>query len=414
MSKQTQKQTMRFSHSFMRVMNQMHNKIADFIINCNYYSAQNFQLIDNYVYDTSSVNYLTFRNDGTISFLPAGKELKYNDLGEWSRDGRQSGRPAKVIRKIFTKRALSLFTDKDFEQFALQYQAKGAAKDFTFSILDNSHIKETYDAERSVDCGASLNGSCMNGDGKYLDLYENCPHLRIITLRDSDNLLAGRALLWTLPNGKQLMDRVYVSEERLYDLFLDFADQNKFTRKVSYKSYSDKTSFTDDNGETTYKATFKIKTDTEFDYYPYIDTFTYGGYGYITNDADNGCEFEYSNTDGTRYGDNCETCAVSGDRISSDDARYIDRGEYADQIIHYDRSVCDVDGNWWYEDDSDIVEVNGKHYPKGHNDIVFIEYDEEYHHIDDCVEDYDGCWILLNDAYKVNGEYYHEDLVEKC
>src|SRR5690606_2520107 len=90
------------------------------------------------------VNYLTMREDCMMSFLPAGKPLLLNDNGEWKREGRQTGKMNKVSKKIWTKQALDLLTDKDFEDFANLCKGE-VIKDYTFDIVDGDDIPETYD-----------------------------------------------------------------------------------------------------------------------------------------------------------------------------------------------------------------------------------------------------------------------------
>lgn len=127
-----------------------------------------FQQAYELIVTLSEVNYITFRTDGSISYLPNGKEHKQSVSGDWSRDNRQHGKAAKIIRKLFTKNALRLFTDKDFEVFSNFYKSSFSDNGYKLELLPRNKIKSIYDANLE-DGGGTLNGSCMNGDSSYLD-----------------------------------------------------------------------------------------------------------------------------------------------------------------------------------------------------------------------------------------------------
>lgn len=376
---------------------------------------------------TDEVNYITYRSDGNISFLPAGKEHIVNDDGTWSRTNRQDGKPARVIRKLFTERALKVLNDKDFEIFNNRYKSKYCVDGYTFRLLSNEDIPDVYCMDRE-DGGASLNSSCMNGDVDYLDIYKYCNKLQILILI-KDDLLAGRALVWSLDDNITLMDRVYVSNDHLYDLFLDHSKEQGWWRKQDYKSYSNKRDFVTPDG-CLVTRTFKVFTDTDHEQYPYIDTFTYGGNGYLVN-SNSDYVYEYTNTDGTRDGDDNAGRVydeINDEYIDEESAVYIEYGdrEYRGRTCHIDNCVS-VNGEWYYEDDSNIVEVDNTWYRKDDENICYI--DGEYYHIDDCVinvctdewalsddcvwSEYSDGYILKSEAYKCGDSYYHEDDVEK-
>jgi hypothetical protein len=328
---------------------------------------------------------------------------------------------------LFTKNALSLLKDNDFEIFNNKYKAKYSMNGFVFEIMPNKRIPHVYDMEL-YDGDSSLSGSCMNGDSNYLEMYANCKHLRILTLI-KDEKLAGRALLWNLQyEGQDIvsMDRIYVAQDHLYDAFINYAKQNNMWHKLDYKSYSNKRDFINENGAGI-SYTFTVYTNTDFEEYPYIDTFTYGGDGYLTNSS--GRDYEYNNTDGTREGDNIRIDEITDERISDEDAIYIDRGRYRDRTTHVDNAVRDVNDNWWWSEDDDIVKIGGDWYPKDSDSIIYVDSNDEYYLMDDCCysdkdeqwylsgdcvySDYSETYILKSEAYKCGDNYYHEDDVEK-
>lgn len=407
-----------FSKSFIEFLRDSECKIANIL-----YRLHNKQY-DSLIITSAEINYLTFRNDGTISYLPAGKELKYNDDGQWARDGRQNGKPAKVIRKLFSARAQKMFKDADFECFTNAYKANFNEDGYTFELLPNNQIPSVYEMDRGIGEG-SLNNSCMNGDYEYLDIYKNCDKLQILILKNKAGLLCGRALIWTISADITLMDRVYVTQDFMYDKFLSYAN-GKYWRKRDYKSYDNKTTFINLLGEEI-NRTFTIYTETDFDYYPYIDTFQYGGDGYLTN-CDN-AEYTYCCTGGEREGGEDDHSGevyddINGEYISEDDAIYIESGDrcYRDRYCHVDNCV-QVNDTWYYEDDSNIVNVGGEYYTTDSSEI--IEINGDYHLLDDCTyckrdgEYYlsDDCVyceddeedVLREDAIEIGDKWYHTD-----
>ncbi len=375
----------------------------------------------------SELNYITFRQDGTISYLPAGKECKYNDDNEWSREGRQNAKPSKVIRKILCDRLQKKFKDSDFECFTNSYKANYSNSGYTFELLPSDQIPDVYEMDRGEGEG-SLNGSCMNGDSSYLDIYKCCEKLQILVFKNKEGLLCGRALVWQLSDTITFMDRIYVSQDFMYENFLGYAKSQNWWRKEHYKTYDYKSQFIDSEGNAISKK-FVIYTDTDHSEYPYIDTFQYGEDGLLSNEDD--YTYTYNCTGGEREGDNEEDDHdgetyddLAYEWIRNDDAVYIENGErrYRGLTTHIDNCVV-VGDEWYHENDSNIIEVGGKWYDKDDSDIC--EVDGEYHLLEDCTySEYDNCYylsedcvysechqtdILTSDSVEVEGEYFHSD-----
>lgn len=244
---------------------------------------------------TEEVNYITFRDDGTISYLPGDKEPKFTPDGRWwLRDGRQNGRPAKIIRKLFTEKALKRFKDSDFECFSNSFKSK-FCKGLIFQLLPNEKIPDVYDMALAKLKG-TLFTSCMNGRGKFMDIYKYCESLRILILKNKDGLLCGRALIWKIGD-ITLMDRIYVTDNFMYDCFITYAIQHRWWYKKHFSTWENKQTFINSEGQEVQKQ-FMVYTKTKFESYPYIDTFTYGDYGSLNNYGD-GC-YQYLDTSGSR------------------------------------------------------------------------------------------------------------------
>jgi hypothetical protein len=87
------------SSSFRKFLHDSDNRVAQFIMRGIYYEGWGYPA-SRLMIKTDEVNYLTLRDDGTISYLPKGKEHKLTDDGRWARDGRQNGAPQKIIKKL--------------------------------------------------------------------------------------------------------------------------------------------------------------------------------------------------------------------------------------------------------------------------------------------------------------------------
>jgi hypothetical protein len=416
------------SKSFRKFLNDSDNRVAYFLMRAIYYQGWDYKA-HRLMIRTDEVNYLTLRDDGTISYLPKGKEHKLTDDGRWARDGRQNGTAGKIIKKIMTPRAVKLFKEAEFTNFVNQYKAACDAECKEFAIHPNIDIPNIYCMNRE-EGHAGLNDSCMNGDEEYLEIYTKCPHVRILTMMNKEGRLAGRALLWNTEDGV-LMDRVYVAKEHYYDMFVEYAETNGFIRKVEYKSYRDKDRYVKDGN--VFRKAYKIQTPTDFCYYPYIDTFSYGGDGFLCNAHDfSDIQYEYSSTSGNREGDDYEECARSNRRYHEDELRYIEYGDYAGEHIHQDYAVyCQTDSSYYYEgsdlivylesrgnyyrsDDDDIVEINGDYYHTNYDEVRFVDSTGEWHLDEDVVWcDHKDAYLLLEDAVRTpDGDIFHKDDIE--
>lgn len=400
-----------FSESFIDFLYKISNesKIARLILACRQARRDGFYYLYNAALKMDEINYITYRNNGLISYMSTDRLQGFNDDGTWSREGRQEGRPARIMRRIFTNNALKCLKDSDFEIFNNKYKSQYSTDNFLFEVRPASDIPDVYCMNR-MSGGSSLNGSCMNDDRAYLDIYKECKALEIVTLKNERGLLAGRCLLWTLEyEGEtiKLADRFYVAEDHLYDAFLTYIETNKWWRKKYYKTYNDKAQFIMPNGDEIIHE-FVVQTATDFSYYPYIDTFSFGGEGYLTNDDDG--QYTYTQTDGSREGGGIYD-EITGDWISQDEAVQIERGQRKHEWTHMSNTV-DINGDTWWKDDDEIRYINGEWYHQ--DEVVYCDIDCEEYLLEDCVySEHHGTHILISDAYKVVDDYYHESVVEK-
>ena len=291
---------------------------------------------------TDKMNYLTFRKNGTISYLPIGRELKVNDDGTWSRDGRQEGKPAKTITQILSDAMLRAVTNRDLEIFSNLYKGQ-ASELFTIKEAKGDEIKEIYKLQIPF-------SSCMNGGDNTdkLGLYTDNPDRISLLYVRTGNQCVARALMWIDNQGNKIIDRVYGSEE-FRTMFRDYAKEIGAWKKV-YDGAGESNWFNPE-GETVNSKYFYIKVDSEFDYYPYVDTMCYlndnvSPSTLSNNDQDATKKLQctgggYEDLDGIE-------CFNRGGTYHEDDCRWSD---YHDAYIHEDDAIYveDISDYFYYD-----------------------------------------------------------------
>lgn len=381
-----------FSESFLSWLRDVkeESRIARLIMACLDFERSGLGKLINHILTGEEISYITYRSDGTISYLPKGKEHKVTEDGKWSQEGRQNGKPAKVMRKIFSKTALKLFKETDFEVFNNKFRSRFSLDGYEFKVLPNVEIPSVYDMELE-EGGSSLNGSCMKGHSEFMDLYATCKDLEIVILTNKETgELAGRALLWNATredNGEKIkfLDRFYVNKDHFYEAFVEYATKNNLWYKKHYKTRECKNElFNPDTGVVEYLNLF-VKTPTDFEQYPYIDTFQTGNDGILFNYIpDDGCKYEYDDTDGGRSGKVID--GITGEQYDSDDDFVtVTEGQYEGQYTHVNNTteVGGAEGLWYIRD------------PR----IVHTRY-EGYH--------------MRSECYMIRGYFYHISEIIKC
>lgn len=218
--------------------------------------------------------------------------LKDDDSIVWksSRNNLKIGRLARAILSD----AKVEFIAKDIEDFTNQFKA---TYDFTkdvlkqFDVVDGDDIAHWYHRKNYEEGRGVLNNSCMGEvEPRFLDIYTKNKQVKLIILYGdsgilgSDNKYAcdkikGRALLWEAEiDGKSVkfMDRVYTKNDSDVNLFIKFAQENKFWYKESQSMYPD-INLTDGNSVLDQSIKVNVSLDRiEFARYPYMDTLCYG------------------------------------------------------------------------------------------------------------------------------------------
>lgn len=124
----------------------------------------------------------------------------------------------------------------------------------------------------------SLNNSCMRYDSsqRFLDLYvDNSDIIKMVMIRDENQRVRGRALVWFLPDGRVFMDRIYAMDKDIAHFKQHAKEQGWWSRAVNHFEY--KTVWIDPNGDKVIEeqqVAFNLP-HFKFKGYPYLDTFSY-------------------------------------------------------------------------------------------------------------------------------------------
>jgi hypothetical protein len=163
------------------------------------------------------------------------------------------------------KLSLSVFNDKDIEDFSNRINALMSSKDeFKIEEVKGEEIKIWYNHDntaRKTNNNIAFK-SCMSKPSKenFLDLYSKNPsQVRLLIMKNQNNKLLGRALLWKLSyhetGKKYFMDTVYSADQVIENMFQQYAKE---------KGY-----------ETDSKEMEVQLFKHQFGEYPYLDTFYY-------------------------------------------------------------------------------------------------------------------------------------------
>ena len=288
------------------------------------------------------------------------------------------GRAGKVLRKMIPD-----ISETKVQEFSMKFYEEN------YEFIVRKDVTEVYNCR--ID-------SCMQGHD--MSFYED-NGVKILTLV-RNGAIEGRALLWENIDSKKktYLDREYVFDCNDTELFKAYAEKNNWDH---YYNKGDQ------------ELIYKLK-HTEADFYPYMDTMLYLNKSEGILSSEEG-EFVLEMTDGVLEDD--EDMVFSewhGESIREDEAVLsVYLGDYlirccsvwfdddwfpedfiGDKIIKLENgSLC------WYEQ---VVEtVDGKFY----NEDVVVEIDEDWYYIDDSkiVETDDG-YCLKENVIKLGGTWY--------
>jgi len=179
--------------------------------------------------------------------------------------------------------------------------------------MNNWYLVDNY-----VKGGGTLNRSCLRKSerNKFINFLSNNPKsCRLLILKNDQNQLLGRALVWRLPDNRIYMDRIYTRFDEDVNLFIDSAKRSGWLYK-SKQTYGGDVPIID--GANDQKTWFRMEIPDfmkkNFSGYPYMDTFQYYDVknNILTNDESSftadGSFVKLNRIDGgySSYGENVE------------------------------------------------------------------------------------------------------------
>jgi len=224
---------------------------------------------------TGEVSMLTIRMDGSflISFLPKDKDPEYTEDGTWARRNRQEGR----IGKVFQSAIVKPFKQSEWEDFVNLFKAEICQCD-TFQLVSGEDIRKWYDGKNYHSFKGTLGNSCMRYDEaqKFFDIYVENAKMLITT---KGGKLTGRAIVWEIDENTTILDRIYTCFDYLEQCFIDYAKEHKWIiRSNNSLLHTGEEQYwltPEDNYNNSKRLNFSIKLKSEYDYYPYVDSFRY-------------------------------------------------------------------------------------------------------------------------------------------
>jgi len=358
--------------------------------------------IKNYIKNSENLNktYSDNHIDILLNQLEKGSlvdrivNVLYDEDSNIRNKSRNSTGVGRLVNQIFPGK----FTSKEVEDFVYLFKNLNKPKTYEFKLAKGEDIKKYYlvDNYAFPDKG-DLGNSCMRYQRcqEYLNIYtENPNQVQLLVYVDQDDKVLGRALMWTLPEDKlegynYFMDRIYSYDNSINILFEEYSEKNNILRRTGYT----------DNakiGDKIIHFDIGIKLDkSDFEYYPYMDTFKVliGKYLYNNkSDSDEGYNLE------STHGEYEDLSGVWSDKY---DCR-IDR----------DQAVWSDDSNTYLLED-DAVEITvGWHrhlgwYDKESYNIVHDLYRDTYIHLDDAMySELTNCYYLDDDNLEVYSGIY--------
>jgi hypothetical protein len=373
----------------------------------NEYSIANFLLAaenSNQVIDKFTLIDVTDKND-TISFIQGNRIVrKFKDITDgiltrdiisdenhelWKSTSRTNigiGRWTRRIVKDVYK--TSLYSESAFEKFVNAYKATFDSKNSSkerFEIVSGEKIRNYYLVDNYKEKKGQLGNSCMSGKSKqsFLDIYVKNPEVcQLLILKDNEDSskIVGRSLLWNLENGEKYQDRIYTINDSDIILFKEWAFSNKY---LTYFEASDM---------------FVKLGEHEYDYYPYMDTFTL--YNPINKKLTSNEELwpgqdyiKITNTDGSYTSDNSVWSEYHGDYIDRENAVECKTPWGVDFLYDREAIWLEYRSEWWVPCD----------------EIVWSEYHEDNFHIDDVMVSElmrDYLWVDSKDVIQIESNSY--------
>lgn len=229
-------------------------------------------------------------DENSLTFLPLNK---YNDIPKlkgygdliWTIKSRNAIRNGRFVNKI-----IPFYNQHSIEKWVNSFKAeyKNSLRNIKLNIVDGQELVKLYNGRYYSRGNGTLNKSCMRHDScsEFMKIYDlNRDKIKMVVLMEND-FVSGRAILWKLdePDGRYLMDRIYVKEDSDAIIFIKYAESNGWLYKTN-QSYDCVNVI--NNGKSEFiKMKIHLNSKYSYNYYPYIDTLLYYNVKdhYLTND----------------------------------------------------------------------------------------------------------------------------------
>ena len=154
---------------------------------------------------------------------------------------RQEIRLGRAIRLLLTAYSVPV-TDAQIELFVNDYRAAFSIANNVFSrfeIVEGAQLLYWYHRNRYEFPHQGMLGSSCQAVGRedWLQIYIDNPQtvkLLILKSENTDEKIIGRALLWTLDDGRTLMDQIYTSKDSDNRVFREYATAKGYV-EINYR-----------------------------------------------------------------------------------------------------------------------------------------------------------------------------------
>lgn len=355
---------------------------------------------------------LSDKND-ELFFLSDGKTQKMVVSGDDPfGKNKQAMKIGRIARAILAKNGQTV-SDKDIEEFVNDYKSgfdmfkNKESEEIKIRLVFGEDIRYWYNVKNYTDDGdlgtSELGKSCMRYARcqEYLDIYVDNPNqCKLLIYLDDDDKLKARALFWKTTGGYYL-DRVYTVRNSDKKVMVQWILDNT-NHKISF--YADAGVIHDNIDDQDFDV--KLEHSRDFDYYPYMDTFTYYTPGGLL--SRNGGDYCLQETDGGNGYNDDESyiyCEYEGESYHMDDTVY---SEYSNVTMRADNAIySEVHGTYLWEEDS--VEIDGEIYHK--DEVAYSERLKKDVLIENCYQVYTNEDMTESDWYPQDEEgiEYMED-----
>ena len=308
------------------------------------------------------------------------------------------------------------------EEFARDWQVyaeQRISNDYTLHVDDD--FEAIYDSDR---CLGDF-GSCMTDKGHHT-FYRDAIKAKAAYITDEDDMIVARCIVYTdvwdeNNNHYRLAERQYSSgqddvlKQILVDKLIKAGEIDGYKRVGA--SCRDNKNFVRNNGESMRDLKLHIDCCLEHgDVLSFQDSFVYYDYNDNTSCNNSSAHYDYE-LDSTEeyfelegnYSDWNECIIPEGDSVYDDyyeDWMYSGQSEdaiYHGRRIQINRSHASGDYCWNWSDYEDAYLFD--------DECCYVEKEEEYRLLDDCVEDIDGEYQLESDCKwsDYHDGYIHED-----